>query len=241
MSSHSSMIFDAEPPRPDGGRMPRKKSSLSLEKQPLDVKTMALSLKSTNQRALRRLSAELTEISSGGVFIMKPINFNESLFDWEVLLPGTTGTPYESGEFLLDVAISEKYPMEPPRISFRTPIYHPNISTSGKICLNILKSGDWSPLATLNLVLMSIQSLLAEPNPEDPLNIAAAEMLIKDKEAFNRMARVKTLKMATSDSQPPLKSEEESQAWEHLQRSRTGLLIDDETLLAKKTHKPGNS
>ena len=239
MSSEKSLVFDAEPPQPDGGRAIRKRPS--LDKQAPDIKSMTMSLKNTNQRALRRLASELTEISSGGVFIMKPLNFNESLFDWEVILPGTKGTPYEGGEFLLDVSIPEKYPMEPPRVSFRTPIYHPNISASGKICLNILKSGDWSPLATLSLVFMAIQSLLAEPNPEDPLNITAAEMLIKDKEAFNRHARVKTIKLATSDFQVPLKGEEESQAWEHLQRSRTGLLIDDETLLARRTQKPGNS
>ena len=240
-SSDAGQVFDSEPPAPDGGTVMNKRRSRIHVAAPLDVNTMILSLKSTNQRALRRLSSELSEIASGGTFIMTPINFNESLFDWRVLLPGPAGTPYDGAEFVLDVSIPENYPMDPPRISFRTPIYHPNISTSGKICLNILKSADWSPLATLNLVFMSIQSLLAEPNPEDPLNIAAAEQLIKDKAAYYQTARLKTVKSAMSDAPPPLRGEEASQAWEHLQRSRNGLLVDDETMITQLKHKPGNS
>jgi len=238
MGNNSSQIFDAEPPAPEGG--PRKKTEKKAQ-EPVDMRSMIMSLKSTNQRALRRLSSELGEIASAGTFIMTPINFGDSLFEWQVILPGTEGTPYESGEFILDVSIPERYPMEPPRITFRTPIYHPNISASGKICLNILKSGDWSPLATLNLVFMSIQTLLSEPNPEDPLNIAAAEHLIKDKISFNQAARLKTLKFAMGDGPMPLKPEEMNQAWEHLQRSRTGLLVDDESLISRLKTKPGTS
>ena len=238
MGNNSSQIFDAEPPAPEGGI--GKKTAIPTQ-EPIDIRGMIASLKSTNQRSLRRLSSELSEIATGGTFIMTPINFGDSLFEWQVILPGTASTPYEGGEFILDVSIPERYPMEPPRITFRTPIYHPNISTSGKICLNILKSGDWSPLATLNLVFMSIQTLLSEPNPEDPLNIAAAEHLLRDKNGFNQAARLKTLKYAMGDGPTPLRPEEMNQAWEHLQRSRTGLLLDDESLISRLKTKPGTS
>lgn len=66
--------------------------------------------------------------------------------------------------------------MTAPKVYFNTTIYHPNIGTIyididklGRICLDILKK-NWSPALQIKSVLLSIQSLLSEPNPDDPLN-----------------------------------------------------------------------
>lgn len=71
--------------------------------------------------------------------------------------------------------------MSPPKVVFNTKIYHPNIGNPhtsldnlGRICLDILKK-NWSPALQIRSVLLSIQSLLASPNPDDPLNNEAAE------------------------------------------------------------------
>jgi ubiquitin-conjugating enzyme E2 N len=64
--------------------------------------------------------------------------------------------------------------MGPPKVIFNTKIYHPNIDNLGRICLDILKK-NWSPALQIRSVLLSIQSLLASPNPDDPLNNEAAE------------------------------------------------------------------
>ena len=87
-------------------------------------------------------------------------------------LTGPEGSPFEGGVFLLTVHITGRYPFEPPRCRFLTPLYHPNIDAGGRICLDTLKSppaGSWSPAVSLPSLLLSIRSLMAEPNPDDGL------------------------------------------------------------------------
>lgn len=90
----------------------------------------------------------------------------------EARLQGPQGTPYEGGTFKLEINIPERYPFEPPQIKFLTKIYHPNIDTAGRICLDVLKAmpqGSWKPAHNISTVLTSIQLLLSEPNPDDGL------------------------------------------------------------------------
>ncbi|XP_030623681.1 ubiquitin-conjugating enzyme E2 T [Chanos chanos] len=85
---------------------------------------------------------------------------------------GGVNTPYEGGLFTLEIKIPERYPFEPPKIRFLTPIYHPNIDNAGRICLDALKmppKGAWRPSLNISTILTSIQVLMAEPNPDDPL------------------------------------------------------------------------
>jgi len=91
---------------------------------------------------------------------------NASLFD--VILKGPIDSPYQGGLFKLTMEIPSDYPFRPPTIRFRTQIYHPNINGES-ICLDILKK-EWSPAFSLHKVLLSISSLLANPNPDDPLS-----------------------------------------------------------------------
>lgn len=112
--------------------------------------------------------------------------------DLRAQIIGGANTPYEKGVFTLEVSIPERYPFEPPQIRFLTPIYHPNIDSAGRICLDILKlppKGAWRPSLSIATVLASIQLLMAEPNPDDPLMADISSEFKYNKPVFLSNAR----------------------------------------------------
>jgi ubiquitin-conjugating enzyme E2 D/E len=121
----------------------------------------------------------------------------ENLTEWEGTIIGPSETPYEGGIFKISITFSSKYPHRPPIIKFLTKIYHPNISSHGDICLDILKSEKWSPALTINKTLLSICSLLNDPNPDDPLMGDIARQLVSNRELYNATAREWTLRYAS--------------------------------------------
>ena len=120
----------------------------------------------------------------------------DDLFHWEGSIVGPIGSPYERGIFQLDIRFPPEYPFAPPSIIFKTKIHHPNINAHGNICLDILKSRRWSPALTISNVLLSICSLLTDPNPDDPLVADIARQYKVDREAYNKKARDMTAKYA---------------------------------------------
>ena len=79
--------------------------------------------------------------------------------------------------FLVDIVLTSQYPFEPPKMKFLTKVWHPNISSaSGAICIDILKD-QWTPALTLKTALLSLQSLLASPEPSDPQDAVVAKQL----------------------------------------------------------------
>jgi len=111
----------------------------------------------------------------------------ENIYEWEATIMGPNNSPYKGGLFFLRIYFPKDYPFKPPKVRFKTKVYHPNINNSGEICLDILKN-QWSPALTTSKVLLSICSLLTDPNPDDPLVVDIANQYIKDKETFNRTA-----------------------------------------------------
>ena len=109
---------------------------------------------------------------------------DSDIFRWRATIIGPTETPYENGIFQLLLIFSSEYPFKPPKVSFVTKIYHPNINSNGGICLDILKN-NWSPALTISKILISICSLLNDPNPDSPLNSYAADLYESDRVKYN--------------------------------------------------------
>ncbi|XP_069124970.1 ubiquitin-conjugating enzyme E2 D2B-like isoform X2 [Argopecten irradians] len=124
---------------------------------------------------------------------------NDDLYHWKASILGPEGTPYADGTFELDIRFPAEYPFKPPQIKFENKIYHPNISVNGQICMDILRS-KWSAANTVITVLLSISSLIADPNPHDPFVPEIAEVYIKDHEKFIDTAKEWTRLYACADA-----------------------------------------
>ena len=113
---------------------------------------------------------------------------DSNVFKWQGTLMGAPNTPYEGGTFFLNIQFPNDYPFKPPKIGFTTKIYHPNINSKGEICLDILKDS-WAPNLNITAVLISLQTLLNEPNLDNPLEPQIAETYKTDKAKFDETAK----------------------------------------------------
>jgi ubiquitin-conjugating enzyme E2 D/E len=116
-----------------------------------------------------------------------PIN-EEDMFVWEGIIFGPDDSPYTGGVFKVNIQFPVDYPFKPPRVTFVTKIYHPNINAAGFICLDILKQ-NWSPALTVSKVLLSVLSMLTDPNPKDPLMPDIAHQYTTDRPTYELTAR----------------------------------------------------
>ena len=144
---------------------------------------------------IARLRKELKDLEQSPIANCSAGPIDDDIKVWQATIFGPDDTPYHGGIFNIKIEFTEEYPFKPPKVWFVTPVYHCNINRRGGICLDILNKS-WSPALTIGKVLISICSLLAEPNPDDPL-VPSIAALFKDNRALHDAnAREHTIKYA---------------------------------------------
>jgi len=146
--------------------------------------------------ALKRIQKELVDFNKTPSPNLSACPVNDSdLFHWVAAIMGPEDSPYQGGVLLLNIHFPSDYPFKPPKCTFVTRIYHPNINRNGSISLDIL-SDQWSPALTIGKVLLCISSLLTDPNPDDPLVPEIAQVYKHNKVQYENTAREWTKKYA---------------------------------------------
>lgn len=108
----------------------------------------------------------------------------------------------QGGKYDLELTLPPNYPFKPPTVTFKTKIYHPNVSNdsppnSGMMCLGMLRDSEWKPSTKMNAVLEFIRQLLREPDPDDAVEAKIAEQYKDDKPGYEKEAKDWTRRYAS--------------------------------------------
>ncbi|XP_030292260.1 ubiquitin-conjugating enzyme E2 L3a [Sparus aurata] len=136
----------------------------------------------------RRLLKELEDMRQNGMRCFKNIQVDESnCMAWQgIIVPEFP--PYDKGAFRIEIIFPAEYPFKPPKVTFKTKIYHPNIDEKGQICLPIISVENWKPATKTCQVIESLVALVTTPEPEHPLRADLAEEFSKDRAKFMKNA-----------------------------------------------------
>ncbi|KAJ3309946.1 hypothetical protein HDV04_005515 [Boothiomyces sp. JEL0838] len=126
---------------------------------------------------------------------------NDNIFEWQVGIIGPPDTIYQGGYFLATLKFPEDFPFNPPTFTFNSDFFHPNVYTDGKLCISILHppgddplSGEkaeerWNPTQSVESILLSVVSLINDPNCSSPANVDAGVMYRKDRDQYNAIVK----------------------------------------------------
>jgi len=145
---------------------------------------------------IKRLSKELISLKDYSEFSCNPKKDN--FLHWDILIFGPLGTIYENGIFKAEMIFDTNYPIKAPKFKFISEITHPNIYQDGRVCISILHEGQdvyqyekmserWNPQQGVASILLSIISMLNEPNFESPANVDASVLWKKD---FDKIKKI---------------------------------------------------
>uniref|UniRef100_A0A0A9W1V4 Ubiquitin-conjugating enzyme E2-18 kDa n=1 Tax=Lygus hesperus TaxID=30085 RepID=A0A0A9W1V4_LYGHE len=144
--------------------------------------------------ASRRIQKELNDIRTAGLKSFRDVNVGEgNILYWTGLIV-PENPPFNKGAFRIEITFPAEYPFKPPKISFKTKIYHPNIDEKGQVCLPIISAENWKPATKTDQVIQALIQLVNDPEPDHPLRADLAEEYTKDKKRFFKNAEDYTKK-----------------------------------------------
>ncbi|KAJ8449430.1 hypothetical protein Cgig2_002227 [Carnegiea gigantea] len=139
------------------------------------------------QSVLKRLQSELMALMMSGDPGISAFPEEDNILSWKGTIQGSKDTVFEGTEYKLSLNFPADYPFKPPKVKFESGCFHPNVDVYGNICLDILQD-KWSSAYDVRTILLSIQSLLGEPNTSSPLNTQAAA-LWSNQEEYRKMVQ----------------------------------------------------
>jgi len=140
-----------------------------------------------NKRILKELADINKEPPTGCTISTSDNDIN----NWEIIMQGPADSVYQGGNFKIHVTLPKDYPFKPPGISFKTKIYHPNVSNDdrGAMCLGMLRPDEWKPPNKIKDVLALVRTVLAAPQPDDAVETGIADQFKNDRAAFDKSAK----------------------------------------------------
>ncbi|XP_010542463.1 PREDICTED: constitutive photomorphogenesis protein 10 [Tarenaya hassleriana] len=143
----------------------------------------------------KRIQREMTELNMDPPPDCSAGPKGDNLYHWIATIIGPEGTPYEGGIFFMDIIFPSDYPFKPPKVVFKTRIYHCNVDTSGNLSLDILRD-NWSPARTITKILQAIRSNFIKPDPYNPALPGIAHLYLSDRAKHDELAAEWTLRFA---------------------------------------------
>ncbi|GAB4818212.1 hypothetical protein N2152v2_005258 [Parachlorella kessleri] len=135
-----------------------------------------------------RLQKDISELDLPKNVAIKFPDGKDKIMNFEITLKPDEGM-YKGGTFLFTFAVPPSYPHDPPKVKCMTKVFHPNLDLEGNICLNILRE-DWKPVLTITTIVYGLNFLFLAPNPDDPLNKEAAQMMQSNQSQFERYVQM---------------------------------------------------
>ncbi|RKO97946.1 hypothetical protein CXG81DRAFT_15351 [Caulochytrium protostelioides] len=176
--------------------------------------------------AAHALQRQLTELKKHPVPGFRVDILDDNIFEWQVGIIGPPKTLYEGGYFLATLRFPADFPFQPPTFRFKRPLFHPNVYDDGRLCISILHppgddpmSGEtaaerWNPTQSVESILLSVISLLSDPNCSSPANVDAGKVYRTDRARYEQIVR-QQVHVSKQDSPPGLDVEAEYDTARH--------------------------